>query len=131
MTWKIADLGLARLLDPDNPLSDCGTPGHMAPEMPTGRYDAKVDVWSTAATFIRHLSRLVSCSEVTYNICRIFADLIRKPQSSNSYMLFTQVKPPNFDFHTCVKSSTRGQGSDSVYFCNLLLYILRGFRLLV
>ena len=77
MTWKIADLGLARLWDPDNLQSECGTPGHMAPEMPTGRYDAKVDVWSTAATFIGHLSRLVSCFEVPRILFKAFLLVLR------------------------------------------------------
>ena len=60
MVWKIADLGLARIEDLNNTQTVCGTRGHMAPEIMTGRYDGKVDIWSTAATFIYHLRSLVS-----------------------------------------------------------------------
>lgn len=43
---KIADFGLARVLDRERVVSIVGTPYYLAPEVPDGRYDLKCDVWS-------------------------------------------------------------------------------------
>ena len=57
--WKLADLGLARLWDPEGGQSHCGTRGYIAPEMESGHYDGKADIYGLGLTFINHLRRLV------------------------------------------------------------------------
>jgi len=43
---KIADFGLARVLDQSRIVSVVGTPYYLAPEVPDGKYDLKCDLWS-------------------------------------------------------------------------------------
>lgn len=43
---KIADFGLARVLDQSRIVSVVGTPYYLAPEVPDGKYDLKCDIWS-------------------------------------------------------------------------------------
>ena len=60
-TWKIADLGLAKLIEPGEKNTTCGTKGYQAPEILNGEwgnYTSKVDVWAMAATFKRHLTKV-------------------------------------------------------------------------
>ena len=44
---KITDFGLARLMSSSGISSEVGTPGFMAPEIKTGKYDHRVDIYST------------------------------------------------------------------------------------
>ncbi|CAK9162550.1 unnamed protein product [Ilex paraguariensis] len=55
---KIADFGLARILNPDDFAETvCGSPLYMAPEiLHFQRYDEKVDMWSVGAIFFELLN---------------------------------------------------------------------------
>ena len=52
-------MGLARLLDPDDRMTNCGTLGYTAPEVQTRKYDGKADIWALAIMFINHFRSLV------------------------------------------------------------------------
>ena len=52
---KITDFGLARLMSSSGISSEVGTPGYMAPEIRTGKYDHRVDIYSTAVVWYQLL----------------------------------------------------------------------------
>jgi len=81
-TIKIADFGLAKLLD-DNTLmhTACGTPGYVAPEILEGRaYGIEVDMWSLGV-----ISYILLCGFPPF-------------YDENNAALFRQIKSGRYDY---------------------------------
>ena len=79
---KIADFGLAKLLDPSTVMATaCGTPGYVAPEILDGSgYSAKVDCWSLGV-----IAYILLCGFPPF-------------YDENNAALFAQIKTASFDF---------------------------------
>ncbi len=62
MQAKITDLGVSRVLDATGVASTVtGTSAYMAPELATGSYDGRVDVYSLAVTMGEFVLQHVPC----------------------------------------------------------------------
>ena len=79
---KIADFGLAKLLDPSTVMATaCGTPGYVAPEILDGAgYTSKVDCWSLGVIIY-----ILLCGFPPF-------------YDENNAALFAQIKTASFDF---------------------------------
>lgn len=80
---KIADFGFAkRVLHPNSLVTQCGTPGYVAPEILEGRrYDTKADMWSVGV--------------ILYILLGGYPPFIE----NNQRMLFRKIRKGQYEFH--------------------------------
>lgn len=80
---KIADFGFAkRVLRPNSLVTQCGTPGYVAPEILEGRrYDTKADMWSVGV--------------ILYILLGGYPPFIE----NNQRMLFRKIRKGQYEFH--------------------------------
>lgn len=87
---KIGDFGLSKMLDQVQEADSClGTPAYTAPEVYTGKYNTRVDIWSFGLCVLE-----MATAETPYQECRNIGQIYYKVSNRELPLLLSRVSDP-------------------------------------